>query len=369
MKSTGFLLAILFLTLFSCASTAEISSSSEPLSSLEDTASSFSYEEGVPYSYAEYEETLPYLSMAIGEEAALVLPSYPASSYEVSLFEESGILVASLSCKGVSTKALDLYPSALREIGYRVAYDSSYAYQKASATEDRIVEFALEEETKGYALNLLLYVYPSRLDAFPSDFSDALLGEGVLPPLEGEAYAAAYFPEGYGLIEVYGIDEAGLSAYESSLPLHGWSLASKDAYSSTYAALDGTCSLTLYLSYDAYDAPMALLRLENAWPRVYLLSLLGEDLPRLEGLPFAYAFVGESGILTLYFDGATREYYRSYVALLGESGYAPYEEGSYESEALSSTIFYSYARKGDKEIAVLYNESSGTIAVPVYGEM
>ena len=61
--------------------------------------------------------------------------------------------------------------------------------------------------------------------------------------------------------------------------------------------------------------------------------------------------------------------YLSYVILLAELGYDPYEEGSYESEALSATIFYSYARKDGKEIAVLYNESSGTIAVPVYGEI
>ena len=70
MKVTGFLVAILSLALFSCGSTGEDSSPSGSLSLVEDTASSFSYEEGVPYSYAEYAETLPYLSMAIGEEAA-----------------------------------------------------------------------------------------------------------------------------------------------------------------------------------------------------------------------------------------------------------------------------------------------------------
>ncbi len=265
MKTPALSLVLFLFALVSCGQEAGDSFSSAEGSAPLEESSSFVYEEGISYSFSSFAETLPLLGEAYGEEAAAALPSYPASSYEVTLSHPGtgDILVASLSCKGVSAKAIDLYPIALEGCGYRVVLDSGYAYQKASVTEDRILEFALSSSENLHNLDLLLYVYPSREPSWPSDFVDVLVGEDAIPAFEGEAYAAAYFPEGYGLIEVYGVDEPALAAYERSLVGAGLVLASEDAYSSRFLGLDGTLTLTLYLSYDAYDAPMALLRLEN----------------------------------------------------------------------------------------------------------
>lgn len=327
------------------------------------------YAVGTEYSFARWEETLPVLALAIeGFEDAI--PSYPGAGYtvvvnEVPLSEEETILAAFLTCHNVSSGALAAYEAALLEASFRLSAEGTYAFKKASATADLIVEYRSEETPLGQDLALTLYRPEFRLAEYPADFVSLLSSEAI-PAMEGEAFSAHFDPAGYGSVIAYGAGEESFLAYDRELRSAGFSQGENEAAYSRYLSKDGYLRLTLLLTDDEYGEPALYLRIENRWPYLYLQATLGEDLPKLEGAAerFSYAFIGEEAILTLYYDLSSEEDYLAYSFALERAGYALSSEDTVNP---SDPIQARRYEKNGAAVDVLYQRSSETIAVPVYG--
>ncbi|MDY5441431.1 MAG: hypothetical protein SPG64_04355, partial [Candidatus Enteromonas sp.] len=78
-------------------------------------------------------------------------------------------------------------------------------------------------------------------------------------------------------------------------------------------------------------------------------------------------FVGDSEILTLYYDKALETDYLEYQRLLVSSGFKEIENTSYYSDTLGATILTSTYEIEGKQVQVLYNPISQTIAIPILG--
>lgn len=348
--------------------------SSLEISQTETSSSSFAGEIGTVYRASSWDESIEYFLewAAPGSSPYLVDPGY--STYEVLgdvLVQEgqNDLPYVQIEAFPAIPDCASSYLNALSGSGMTLSSSAPYAYAKLDATRDLIVEAS--ESTKEGSRSLLLRVYAlnSRTLEAPKELVDIVTGLD-LPLIEAESYEAFFNGMNHSAgVYAYGVGESDFLAYEPLLLQNGFAKSASEPYMRSYSHVGGYVRLTVLLSSDAYGEPCLYFQFLNAYPRAYVLSLLGRDVPLLplSPLTFDYSFVGESDILTLYYDEASQEDYQTYQGLLIEGGFLETENSSYHSDALGTDIYVSAYSYQNKSIQVLYNPLSGTIAIPILG--
>ncbi|GEM_PF-5232202 len=347
--------------------------------SCEDITSTFTVDDETTYESHEWDaNVVSMLKYTVGDVASSI-PSYTATDYAVSIGSQTSddgsltIKFTDVKCYPVSASADVDYAQKLKIYGFTDVAASSYAFAKASATKDLIVQYEVVEGKEFTYLSILCYTVEYRSTEWPTELVEAVLSYD-LPHIEGEAYEGSfdsYYMAGY--VYVYGVSSDADQKYASTLTSNGWVTASggSSAYSYNLTSPDGWITVSTYMTYDSYEAEMLLIKFENAWPYLELCSVMDGDLPKHtnDSLSFEYKWISTEAngdVLTLYYDGATEVDYVTYCSLLEKDGWTLATSDGTSQGVTSSGTHYSYYSKGTHEVDVLYAESYGTIAIPVY---
>lgn len=349
--------------------------------SCEDLTSTFEVDDTTTYESHEWDDNVvKMLQYTVGDVASSI-PSFTTTDYAVSIGQETSedgsltIKFTDVKCYPVADSADLDYAQKLKVYGFINVAGSSYSYYKASATKDLIVQYEVVEAKSYSYLSIMAYLVEYRMTDWPTDLVEAICSYD-LPHYEAEAYEAMF--DSYtmsGIMYAYGVTEDADAKYATQLKSSGWIQTETSAYSYTLKSPDTWVTVNLYMSTDSYEEPALLIKFTNAWPYLELTSVMDGDLPKHSNssLPFEYKWIEKSDgttTLTLYYDNATDVDYVTYCNQLEQDGWtlALVEDGSSKGtyEGSSGTIQYSYYVKGSHEVDVLYAETYGTIAIPVY---
>lgn len=375
MKKASFvLLSSLFL--FSCGNpNGSISSES---SFIEESSIEVSRPEiGDVYITSTWDEGIAYLIdwASPGASELLIDPGYEYYevisdyAYEVADDPSSEIKFTQITASPVVPYASSVYLDLLAQNGFVLSSSGTYAYHRIGEVGDLIVECV--DSTKGSSRSLVirLYTMETRSKEYSPELVNIITGLDI-PMVSADSYEVFYNSNSISAgVYAYGVGINEFQEFIPDLEESGFTLSTSGEGYYELTHEDRYVSIFVMESVDAYNDPCLYLRFSNLCPRVYVLSILDNDVPLLplDRLEFDYSFVGDSEILTLYYDKALEADYLEYQRLLVSSGFEEIENTSYYSDALGATILTSTYEIEGKRVQVLYNPISQTIAIPILG--
>lgn len=324
-----------------------------------------------------WEDVIPVIDCSIDKEYSTLIPSVEAESFSaywsIESNEESDLEIkfTSISCYGVrESYVTSTYEHDLQNNGFLISSSYQMGYQDVTYTTDLVVQYELVEDEESVHFDLIIYSVELRTESFPSDDIKSFLGFEI-PEFKAKSYEYyASFGSNYEIqIDIYSYycEEDAISNYVSKLQDLSYKISQKDGL--YFAQRD---DLMVDIIFYQYDETTCFLRVSSSWPYLYLIEILGNDLPKLDQeyseLSFKFISLNEDNeCLCIYFDGTSQSSLDAYGTSLEGIGYELVDSSSATNQYTIFTNVYVINKDQDSEhmINLMYCVEQESLCIAV----